>query len=266
MGFFKDLLSRKDGPPAPGRGRERLALVDPAPQRLYAMGDIHGCITELLTLERLIAEDAGEMAATACLVHLGDHIDRGPRSADVLEHLRSAGPGGMRRICLLGNHEDMMLDFLRDPGPDHAWLEFGGRETLASYGISSWGRSRAELRSLLASHIPREHVDFLETLPIMVCALSYCLVHAGLRPGIAPAHQSDSDLIWYRPPKTPNGETTPAAGFPTVVHGHVPVPEAQVVVGRINVDTGAYSTGRLSAVRLAEGVAPAFLHTGPKEA
>lgn len=266
MGFLKDLLSRKDAPAPSGMRRERLVLDDPAPPRLYAMGDIHGCITELLALERLIAEDAGEDASKACLIHLGDHVDRGPRSADVLEHLRSTGPGGMRRICLLGNHEDMMLDFLRDPGPDHAWLEFGGRETLASYGIGSWGRSRAELRNLLASHIPQEHVDFLGKMPIMVRALSYCFVHAGLRPGILPAHQSDSDLIWYRPPGAPNGETPPAAGFPTVVHGHVPVPEAQVVVGRINVDTGAYSTGRLSAVRLAEGVAPVFLHTGPKEA
>lgn len=218
---------------------------------IYAVGDVHGCLDLLKALEQLLVEDASSRPGSKWLVMLGDYIDRGPQSAAVLDHLMVPLPAGIERVCIAGNHEDAMLRYLEQPSLNSPWLGFGGVETLQSYGVAlasleAAARSRTALRDLVHSHIPVEHGDFLKRLPLLVTTPSYAFVHAGLRPGVAFEQQHPDDLLWIR--------NDPAMGYAEfgklVVHGHTPT--ADVIFGdhRISVDTGAYLTGRLSAVRL----------------
>ena len=105
------------------------------PSAVYAIGDVHGCLDQLLAIEAAIAEDGRNLEGEKWLVTVGDHVDRGTRSADVVAHVMGPAPAGFRRFALIGNHEQMMLDFLGNPAAHAYWLEEGGMETLASYGI-----------------------------------------------------------------------------------------------------------------------------------
>jgi serine/threonine protein phosphatase 1 len=228
-------------------GQRPKLFFDTAPDYIYAVGDVHGCDDTLGRLEDLIFEDCRKPEGIKWLVMLGDYVDRGPKSASVLDRLTAAPRADIRRICLAGNHEEVMLDFLRNPSSDHRWLEFGGLETLYSYGLHKLPANRQALKSLLQSRIPDEHVAFLESLPSLLSVPGCCLVHAGLKAGVALADQNDADLLWLRPAAA--GKTVATTGFITV-HGHTPVPNVEIGPTRINVDTGAFMTGLLSAVRL----------------
>jgi serine/threonine protein phosphatase 1 len=136
--------------------RPRLVAED-WPAAVYAIGDVHGCRGELDVLEAKIADDAGDVQGEKWLVMLGDYVDRGPRSADVLDRLVAAPPRGFRRISIAGNHEIMMLAFLSTPSMESNWLRFGGIETLASYQINIDDlrvASPSRRRQILQSHIP----------------------------------------------------------------------------------------------------------------
>jgi serine/threonine protein phosphatase 1 len=232
----------------PIRARPHL-VADTWPAALYAVGDVHGCLAQLLQLERKIVADASATAGEKWIVMLGDYVDRGPDSAGVLDHLLARPPAGFQRFCLAGNHETMMLDFLSTPRPDAAWLEYGGIETLASYGLDiramNWHNSRATVAAL-ASAIPEEHIDFIRKAPLYLSLPGTLMVHAGIRPGMPLEDQSEQDLLWIREPfldaAMPEG--------PRVVHGHTPASEPVVTPFRIAVDTGAYATGRLTAAKL----------------
>lgn len=219
------------------------------PSAIYAIGDIHGCLTELRALEQAIFADAASIEGEKWLVYLGDYLDRGPDSAAVLDHLMTRPPADFRRLCLAGNHEAMALAYLHSPSHTSDWLGFGGLETLYSYGISPAELQKTSARgleALIRSHVPEEHRRFLEQLLLTVSVPGYIFVHAGLRPGVTIEQQSEQDLLWIR------DEFFRAPPWPDlrVVHGHTPGAEVFMSPGRICIDTGAFATGILSAVRL----------------
>ncbi|WP_349436744.1 metallophosphoesterase family protein [Pararhizobium sp. A13] len=235
--------------------RQKL-LFEGGPDHIYAVGDVHGCDDLLGRLEDLIFEDSRKRAGTKWLIMLGDYVDRGPKSASVLDRLTTKPRAEVKRFCLAGNHEEVMLDFLRNPSSDHRWLDFGGLETLYSYGLHKLPANRQALKNLLQSRIPDEHVAFLESLPSMLSIPGFCFVHAGLRDGVALAEQQDADLLWLRPPA--NAKAVATNGV-IAIHGHTPVAKVEVGPARINVDTGAYMSGILSAVRLSRRSVPEII-------
>lgn len=262
LDVLRTLLGRKRPVAATIEARTRLAAAE-WPAVVYAIGDIHGCLDELLWLEDILAKDARNIEGERWIITLGDHIDRGPRSAQVIEHLTGAPPPGFRRISLAGNHEQLLLDFLAEPAANFQWLEFGGIETARSYGLrdaalSFGGRKARGIARELASLMPDTHLDFLRKLPISLSLPGYHFVHAGLRPGLAIADQSDADLLWIREPFLEEGGDPEAV----VVHGHTPTMLPEIRPWRIGIDTGAFASGRLTAVRLGLGEAPVFLSTG----
>jgi serine/threonine protein phosphatase 1 len=229
--------------------------------RLYVIGDIHGRIDLLDRMADLIADDLelGD-ADSALTVTVGDYLDRGPNAKAVLDRLiRNPFPTDF--LALRGNHEELLLTFLRDASTGPLWRQFGGAETLHSYGLASQrvlsDRNYPLLASDLAAAIPQEHLVFLDTLQSSLNIGKFYICHAGVRPGIPLAAQSDDDLLWIRSPFL---QTTANFGK-IIVHGHTPVKTPEVKPNRLNIDTGAYLTGILSCAVL-EGESIRFLATG----
>lgn len=155
---------------------------------LYAVGDIHGCLKELNEISERIRKDIHLRNRLGIVVYLGDYVDRGPQSAGVLDHFCQSPPPGFRRLPLCGNHDDMFLDFLRDPQKHMDWLEMGGAATLQSYGINieRFGRTRGgriALREAIEERVPPQHIAFLENLNVCARIGNLLFVHAGIRPG-----------------------------------------------------------------------------------
>jgi len=151
------------------------------------VGDVHGCLELARDLENKIHEAAGADAGPSAILYLGDVIDRGPKSAHVLDHLTRRRPAGLPRMCLRGNHEQFFLDFLEDPKGSLDWLDFGGRETLNSYGIyetrSAFERmGAADIKSILAASIPEAHAAYLRALPHFALGARVLFCHAGVNP------------------------------------------------------------------------------------
>lgn len=213
--------------------------------RVYAVGDVHGCLDQLTRLHAAIAEDLrARPVPDAVLLHVGDYIDRGPDSAQVIAHLRGPSPvPGTRMVNLKGNHEDMLLAGF-DAETDAAalnWLENGGRETLASWSISH--RSpRAEWKK----RIPATDLGFLRALQLTHREGGYLFVHAGIRPAMPMENQVPHDLLWIREPFLSfNGDLGVV-----VVHGHTPRPTVAMRANRIGIDTGAVYGGKLTCAVL----------------
>lgn len=237
--------------PAPDAGAAHL----PPGQRLYAIGDIHGRRDLLDRLLAAIARDAAEAPpAERTILFLGDYIDRGPDSADVIERLVQPIEG-FRKIALLGNHEALMLRFLEDVDGADLWLTNGGNATLASYDLS-WSGDWPDLQRRLRMALPAAHRRFLETLLPCHRAGDYFFAHAGIRPGVALDRQRREDLIWIRD----RFLDSPADHGAVVVHGHSIRPEPEVRANRIGIDTGAFMSGRLTALCL-DGAERRFLAT-----
>ncbi|MBL8706249.1 MAG: serine/threonine protein phosphatase [Rhodospirillales bacterium] len=224
---------------------------------VYAIGDIHGRADLLDRLYRRIRAHAEDAApGRRVVVHLGDYVDRGPDSRGVIDRVMAPPlPGFAPPVALLGNHEFLMLEFLKDPveyGP--GWMANGAAQTFASYGVAPPKRADdpAELtraRDALARALPPAHRGFLETLPTMHRAWIFVFVHAGVRPGIALDRQSVDDLIWIRDEFL----RSPANHGGVIVHGHSITPEPDFQPNRIGIDTGAYRSGRLTALCLRDG-------------
>jgi serine/threonine protein phosphatase 1 len=232
-------------------------LAYPSPEAadttaVYAVGDVHGRLDLLQAMDRLIADDiAATRPARPTVCCLGDYIDRGPHSAEVLSYLAAASGGDTvpRRLFLKGNHEDRMLDFLTTPaahGP--AWMEFGGIEALASYGLTTgrepidgdWDRLRDELQARL----PAAHLVFLRSLRLAFVWRGYVFVHAGLNPERPLQAQDPRDLMWIKEPFLSSTERWSHR----VIHGHVVGPEPVFRENRIGIDTGASRFGRLTCL------------------
>ncbi len=234
------------------------ASVLPEPRRLYAIGDIHGHLDLLDRMAGLIARDLAGVPAEECLtVTLGDYIDRGPASRGVVERL-SRNPFPTPLIALRGNHEALLDAFLADPDTGGHWRHYGGLETLHSYGVDvghvMMGRYYDAASEALAAALPPSHVQFLASLRTSVTVGRYFLCHAGVRPGVPLDRQSEEDLLWIR-----DEFLASRADFgKRVIHGHTPAAEPEVRPNRINVDTGAFMTGRLTCVVL-EGERVRFL-------
>jgi serine/threonine protein phosphatase 1 len=229
--------------------------------RLYAIGDVHGCDDLLAAIHARIAEDlTARPAEDHRIIHVGDYVDRGPATAAVVERLSLLSHADERVLCLRGNHEEMLLAFLADPieaGP--TFLANRGAATLASYGVSGrpgyfFERDIAALADALASRLPAAHRAFLQGLPYFARFGDFFFCHAGIRPGVAIENQDRFDLTWIR-----EGFLDSDADFGVVVvHGHTPAPEPEIMGNRINIDTGAVFSGRLTCVVL-EGSRYRFL-------
>lgn len=234
--------------------------LETQPAVIYAIGDIHGCLDKLKALEAFIIADAADIEGEKLIVTLGDYVDRGPASAQTLNHLIRRAPEGFSRICLQGNHEVMFLKAIEQPKSMGDWLDWGGRETLASYGIDpdAFRTMSAKTRGqVMQSFISEDHIDFLKSRPILVTAGAFTFVHAGIRPKIPLKQQRDEDLIWIREPFLSQPHGLPM----TVVHGHTPMDAPSLAEGRIGIDTGAYAGGPLTAVKILKSGTVTFMST-----
>jgi serine/threonine protein phosphatase 1 len=232
----------------------------PDGSRVYAVGDIHGCLGLLEELHWLIRADA-EMAGAGrnVVIYLGDLVDRGSDSAGVIDLLLDRPLQDFEAFHLRGNHEDMFLDFLDDPASGDQWLGNGGDATLASYGvaIAPGEKSLDAMCGELRENLPKRHLDFLRGLAYAHGEGDYWFVHAGVRPGVPLENQSPADMMWIRDRFLRSGEDYGKI----VVHGHSPRETVEQYDNRIGVDTGAYYTGRLSCIAL-EGYERRVIHTG----
>lgn len=223
---------------------------------IYAVGDIHGRHDLLDALFEKIVEDSQQMPEERQMkiIFLGDYVDRGDNSKDVLDRLvlvkeRLAD----QTTFLAGNHEAALLGFLSDPVKNSNWLEFGGRQTLVSYGVAppKSAESRTELHEVRDrfQQAISDHLPFLQSLQRYVQSGDVIFVHAGLDPKLPVDRQTDDALLWG------NSSFLEEEGYPNlrVVHGHYDAYEPVVTDARICVDTGAYYSGRLTAVRLDGG-------------
>ena len=238
----------------------------PAPRaeaghRVYSIGDIHGRADLLQELHDMIAADAARFDGPLSVVYMGDLIDRGMHSREVVDELLENPLPGFEFIYLLGNHEQTLLDFLDHPKVAAGWLNWGGRETLLSYGIQPpmhLGRDETEdLRDSLRDVLPERHLEFYQAMQLMHLSGDYLFVHAGIRPGKSLQDQSNEDLLWIREDFTENRQRHDHV----VVHGHTISDEVEFLPNRIGIDTGAYATGVLSCLVL-EGEDQRLLQTG----
>ena len=224
----------------------------PPDTRVYAVGDIHGRLDLLRGLHALIAADAATVPGRRkTIVYLGDYVDRGPESRGVIDCLLDETPADLAPVWLKGNHEDALIRFLDGFSVGWDWLQFGGEETLCSYGVGLAGspygrRNMIDARLTLRERLPERHLGFLRGLVTRFEFGGYLFVHAGVRPGVALDEQAPDDLIWIRDEfldsKADHGRV--------VVHGHSISPMVENLANRINIDTGAYATGTLTCLVL----------------
>jgi serine/threonine protein phosphatase 1 len=222
--------------------------------RLYAIGDIHGRADLLDKLMGLIERDRRGYSGKTLLVFLGDYIDRGPDSKGVVDRLLEGLAQDIRAVFLKGNHEDLLLTFLDNPGFGLNWLYNGGDRALLSYGFSMdqiarayWNENGiAEAVESFRRLLPAAHEDFFRSLHLSFRAGGYFFVHAGVRPGVPLEAQHEEDLLWIR-----KEFLTYRGDFgAVVVHGHTPTRSPENLENRIGIDTLAYHSGKLTAVGL----------------
>lgn len=249
---FRTRKAREHAPP-PSVGGDR---------RVYAIGDVHGR-DDLLAqlLDRIALDEAGRHPLPRLLILLGDLVDRGPQSRQVVERAMDLARSGEEVRFLKGNHEEMFVAAARGRAQAaRLFRRHGGVETLASYGLGPEDGARmsdeAMARWMLA-HVPRDHVDFLDDFPDMLPLGDYLFVHAGVRPRVALHAQIPADLRWIRGDFLNHGGRLDKM----IVHGHNISADVDVRPNRIGIDTGAFRSGRLTAIGL-EGDRRWFLQTG----
>jgi serine/threonine protein phosphatase 1 len=226
------------------------------------IGDVHGRAD--LLAEMFLRIDAGRgnfPTARAIHVFLGDYVDRGPSSREVLDLLIDRGRK-YPAVYLKGNHEGFLVDFLKDPEVFLEWRLNGALPTLMSYGLAPSPNPATQECTLLASSLgrilPNQHRRFLDHLRLSFTCGDFFFVHAGVRPKIPLALQREEDLLWIR-------EDFLLYEYPfekLIVHGHSPVSVPDIRPNRINIDTGAYATGKLTCLVL-ESDRMQFLMTNP---
>jgi serine/threonine protein phosphatase 1 len=220
---------------------------------VWAVGDVHGCLALLQALTSAIISDASEsLAERKVVVFLGDYIDRGPDSRGVIQHLQALPKDiGIEWRFLKGNHEEAMLRFLADPGFGSNWCDYGGDAALLSYGLrppamrhraDAWARLAADLDHKLSL----DEREFLDQLELSLVVGDYFFAHAGARPGRSLEAQSAEDLLWIRRSFLDSAQTFSKV----IVHGHTPTEAVHSDHRRVGVDTKAYESGVLSALRL----------------
>ena len=242
---------------AMGLGARAPAAI-PDKMRVYAVGDIHGCVSLLDELHAKIADDAANFSDAKHIVYLGDFTDRGTDSKGVVDRVLRRVPTGFHPHYIRGNHDVTLLQFLEDAETYRVWRPFGGAETLMSYGVRpplfDSEEQMEKARKAFEVALPAEHLAFFKALELKVTIGDYLFVHAGIRPGIPIEKQSEQDLLWIRDEFLYSG----AWSGKVVVHGHTPLPAPVRTPNRVSVDTGAYATGILSCA-VPEGTTCRFL-------
>jgi serine/threonine protein phosphatase 1 len=233
-----------------GRAKKRLPS-GPEGVQIYAVGDIHGRVDLLNELFTQIDADAARSPhARTIEIYLGDYIDRGPGSCEVLDLLIARGRT-RRAVFIRGNHETYPLQFLRNPAFLSAWSQLGGFETMMSYGlhppVSAGPDEQREAARAFDSALPPAHRDFLQNLNPYACYGDFYFVHAGVRPGVPLEQQREEDLLEIREQFLNCHDDFGKI----IVHGHTPVFEPEFRPNRINIDTGAYATGKLTCLAIA---------------
>ncbi|MBV8834245.1 MAG: metallophosphoesterase, partial [Acidobacteriaceae bacterium] len=182
-------------------------------------------------------------------VLLGDYVDRGPSSREVLDRLVERARTH-HIVCLKGNHESYLVEFLHDASVLGDWRHFGGLETLRSYGLNPSanpsGVEEQRLANAFATALPGEHRQLLKKLGASFSCGDFFFAHAGVKPGIPLAQQSEHDLLWIRDDFLLSEQDFGKV----IVHGHTPVLQPEFRPNRINIDTGAYATGRLTCLMI----------------
>ncbi len=222
---------------------------------IYVISDIHGALTKLRKVQDRITADAGKHGISDyTIIHIGDLVDRREDSKGVIDHLMAGIADGKPWLVLKGNHDRMMQWFMEDPDrpddhlkPGYSWLyhRIGGRETLASYGVT-YGEefNKHDVHKLALSAIPAAHLEFIRDLPSYIETDKYIFAHAGIRPNVPMDQQVEDDLIWIRGPffehRTSFGKI--------VIHGHTVIDQVTDYGNRINIDTGAAWGGSISVV------------------
>lgn len=228
--------------------------------RLYVIGDIHGRFDLLDQVIDAIHRDVQAYGGNSLIVILGDYIDRGPDSRGVIERL-SSNPFPGYFFALKGNHEDLMETFLRQPESGSYWRQLGGLETLYSFGIEveplRTGKNFQEAAQQLGNTLSPAQVEFLRSLQSSLTICQYFMCHAGIRPGVPLDRQSDEDLLWIRDEFLNSDENFGKI----IVHGHTPTQHPEVCNNRINIDTDAFATGRMTCLVL-ENDTYRFISTG----
>ena len=231
-----------------GKGVHFLDAKGPSGMRVYIIGDVHGCIELLKAMqEKIHAEIERDNVGDWRIVLVGDYCDRGPQVRSTVEHLIGCCANDSRYLPLQGNHDQGFLDFLDRPSRSGLFSRYGGVETAASYGVELDLRTPGSTRichEALNRAVPAEHREFLSSLPLTAQFGDFFVCHAGIRPGIALDRQNPDDLVWIR---------SEFLDFPglhpkVIVHGHTPCSVAEIMPNRVNVDTGAVWSGKLSAL------------------
>jgi serine/threonine protein phosphatase 1 len=219
--------------------------------RIYAIGDIHGRADLLQSLLVEIERDMRRRPVIRPIqVFLGDYIDRGPASSTVLTLLADWQMRGHEPIFLKGNHEQFLLSFLQTGEGLEAWECNGGLATLVSYGVLPLRElaptDKRAIHEALQRKMPRDHRCFLRALKTAFCCGDFFFVHAGVRPGIALEDQDEDDMLWIRDEFLTSDDDFGKM----IVHGHTPVLMPKPRGNRIDIDTAAYATGKLTCLCL----------------
>jgi serine/threonine protein phosphatase 1 len=229
--------------------------------RLYIIGDIHGRSDLLDLMVDEIKRDIAKYGRRESLtITLGDYVDRGPDSRGVLNRL-VRNPFPTRYVALKGNHEALFEDFLERPSAADHWRRLGGLETLHSYGVPidnlMIGKEFEEAARDLNAAVPEAHRKFLDSLETHISIRDCFICHAGIRPSVPLDRQDVSDLLWIRD-EFLNSEQNFGK---IIIHGHTPHEWPEVKPNRVNIDTGAFATGRLTCLVI-DGDKARFLYTG----
>jgi len=225
---------------------------------LFAIGDIHGCKKELDIIHNKIKKYCTNKNKKPIITYLGDYIDRGPKSQEVIQTIIDFNLPNLEKICLLGNHEQMLLDVLNNKKNSlYQWIANSGVETLESYGgnLNEFVDFNMELSfekkiySKIDEFIPIEHKKFYNSLKLFYVWNNYIFVHAGIDPQLDIKKQEKETLIWTRDKKfyDPLMKYTKR-----IVHGHTPVNTVEFNRYRINIDTGCFKTGKLTCLVIDE--------------
>ena len=223
---------------------------------IFAIGDIHGCLKQLISLQDKIFKDSNFNKDQDALLYLGDYIDRGNQSKDVINHILKLQNEGFKSFFLMGNHEQVMFDFLFNKINNlHYWLNLGADKTLKSYGIEVAEFIKdgleeniiAKLRNSFLKKINEKHVNFFKNLKLFHTWGDYFFVHAGIDPKKTLEEQTKQDFLWSRSKEFYDKNFKFSK---IIVHGHTPEENIINFQYRINIDTGCFFSGKLSCVCL----------------
>jgi len=223
----------------------------PEGRRVYCIGDIHGRYDLLLEIQNIIKKDTDSFVGNKELIYLGDYIDRGEYSREVIDHLIERPLSGFNTVYLRGNHEQSLLNFLEEAEVGRGWFNYGGLATLISYKVKiskipSRKEDFEEIQENLKNTLPKEHINFFKNTDISFTLGNYYFVHAGIKPGVPLDEQRPEDQLWIRDKfvryKKPHQKI--------IIHGHTITDLPDIQENRIGLDTGAYMSGKLTCLVL----------------